>query len=64
MTVTHTLRSFHLKIQRLVKNEVRKRDAWERVEKEYFEVTGKHRYKNYKSFRINHFNFFKNNNTI
>ena len=51
MTVTRTIKSFHEEVNRLVKNEVRKRDAWERVEKKYFELTGKNRYKNYKSFR-------------
>ena len=61
MTITLTVRSFHLEIQRLVKQkEMRKRDAWERVENEYFELTGKKRYSNYRSFRFSHFKIITN----
>lgn len=50
------LRTFHREIERLVKDcEMKKRDAWIRVEVLYFKKKGKNRYKNYKSFRIMHY---------
>lgn len=60
MSITHTTRSFHFEVKRLVETGgYRKRDAWEKVEKEYFEKTGKNRYKNYKSFRFSYYKITK-----
>lgn len=56
MTVTHTLRSFHLRAKELKRQLGSGREAWEETEKEYIKIEGKKRYKNYNSFRINHWN--------
>ena len=60
MTILKNLRSFHKRAQALKKQLGSGREAWEQTEKEYFEIEGKTRYKNYKSFRINHWNCLRN----
>lgn len=54
MIITHTLRSFHLRAKELKKKLGNGRKAWEQTEKEYFEIIGKNRYKNYTCFRQIH----------
>lgn len=60
MTSLHNLRAYHKRAQQLKKQLGSGREAWELTEKEYFELEGRHRYKNYKSFRINHWNCLNN----
>lgn len=59
MTNIHNLRAFHKRAQQLKKQLGSGKEAWIKVEAEYFIVEGKNRYKNYRSFRINHFNCCK-----
>lgn len=60
MTNIHNLRAFHKRAQQLKKQLGNGREAWEQVEKEFEELEGKQRYKNYRSFRINHWNCLNN----
>jgi plasmid maintenance system antidote protein VapI len=53
------LRSFHKRAKELKKQLGSGKEAWIQVESEYLESEGKNRYKNYRSFRINHFNCCK-----
>lgn len=54
--LTKTLRSYHLRAKFLKERHGHGyyKDAWIQVETEYFELTGKYRYKSYASFRANH----------
>jgi len=54
MTLTKTLRSFHREVEKLIKSDMDKKDAYERAEQRYFILTGERRYKNYKSFKQMH----------
>ena len=59
--MTLTLRSFHQEVQKLIKSDMDKIDAYERAEQRYFLITGKRRYKNYKSFRQMHWQIITGN---
>jgi hypothetical protein len=48
------LKAYHIRAQKLKKELGSQREAWETVEKEYFEIEGKSRYENYNSFRQVH----------
>ena len=61
MTLLRNLRSFHKRAQVLKKQLGSGREAWEQTEKEYFELEGKNRYKNYKCFRQIHWQVITGN---
>lgn len=61
MTSIHNLRAFHKRAQVLKKQLGNGREAWEQVEREYLEVEGKSRYKNYKCFRQVHWQIVTGN---
>jgi hypothetical protein len=59
--MTRTLRSYHLRAQ-VLKCKFGHGggvEAWEQTEREYFEITGKMRYKSYDSFRNHHHCFIQ-----
>ena len=59
MTITHTLKSFHIRAQQLKKQLGSGKEAWIQTEIEYLEKTGKNRYHTYLSYRVNHCNWLK-----
>ena len=61
MTLLKNLRSFHKRAQALKKQLGSGREAWEQTEKEYFEIEGKNRYKNYRCFRQIHWQIITGN---
>lgn len=61
MTNLRNLIAFHKRAQELKKKTGRGVEAWKLTEKEYFEIDGKSRYRNYKSFRQIHWQVMSGN---
>lgn len=61
MSNLRNLIAFHKRAHELIKQTGRGVEAWEQTEKEYFEIDGKSRYKNYKSFRQIHWQIMTGN---